>query len=35
MDPTPISRINIEVGAKRHGARERCIDLDLRGGHDA
>ena len=30
MDPTPIGRINIEVGAKRYRTRERCIDLDLR-----
>ncbi len=30
MDPTPICRINIEVSTKRHGVRERCVDLDLR-----
>lgn len=29
MDPMPIGRVNIEDVAKRHGARERRIDLDL------
>jgi hypothetical protein len=33
----PIGRINIEVSAKRHSAREQRMDLYLRGssrGHD-
>jgi hypothetical protein len=30
VDPTPIGRTNIEVGAKRYGTREGCINLDLR-----
>ena len=30
MDPMPIGRMNIEVSSKRHGVRERRIDLDLK-----
>ena len=33
MDSMPIRKIEVEVGAKSHYARERRIDLDQEGNH--
>jgi hypothetical protein len=35
MNPMPIGRINVEVGAMHGGTRKRSVDADLQGSsHD-